>query len=329
MIVSSQFRPAWWCRNRHAQTVYQNLLRPRPRPATRRERLELPDGDFIDLDWVGPDSGPLVLLLHGLEGSIRSKYAAGQLAALKQAGLRGVLMHFRGCSEEPNRLRRGYHSGETGDLDQVVRVLDAREPDTPKAAVGYSLGGNVLLKWLGESGPRCSLRTGVAVSVPFQLAKCSHAVDQGLSRFYREFLMRRMRASYRRKFLYREDAPYPVDHVDRLIRFRDFDDAITAPIHGFADWKDYYDRSSSLQYLSGVRVPTLILHARDDPFMTPDTPPREGDLSESVRVEISPRGGHVGFVSGRWPWRPRWWLEERILRHLQRHLAAGSGGQEN
>lgn len=320
MIVASRFRPAWWARNRHVQTAYQNLLRRRPALETTRERLELDDGDFLDLDWVGPRQGPLVLLLHGLEGSIRSKYAAGQLAALQRAGLRGVLMHFRGCSGTPNRLRRGYHSGETGDLDRVVAELRRREPDTPLAAVGYSLGGNVLLKWLGETGEESPLRTAVAASVPFQLARCSHAVDQGISRFYRNFLMRRMRASYVRKFRSRGDAPYPPDQVRALRSFREFDDAITAPLHGFRDWADYYNQASSLQYLPAIRTPTLILHARDDPFMTPDTPPREADLSPAVRLEISPRGGHVGFVAGRWPWQPRWWLEERMVAHLEQRL---------
>lgn len=320
MIVASRFRPAWWARNRHIQTVYQNLIRRRPRLTPTRERLELEDGDFLDLDWVGPGEGPLVLVLHGLEGSIQSKYAAGQLAALEQAGLRGVLMHFRGCSGEPNRLRRGYHSGETSDFDRVINEIRRREPDTPLAAVGYSLGGNVLLKWLGETGAASGLRTAVAVSVPFQLARCSHAVDQGLSRFYRNFLMRRMRNSYRRKFAHRSDAPFPVERIHELRSFREFDDAITAPLHGFRDWADYYTQSSSLQYLSAIRTPTLILQARDDPFMTPDTPPREADLSPQVCLEISPHGGHVGFVAGRWPWRPRWWLEERIVAHLTKSL---------
>ncbi|MDQ2069150.1 hydrolase [Natronospira bacteriovora] len=315
MIVDSRFRPAWWARNAHAQTIYQNLLRPYPRLATVRERLELPDGDFIDLDWSGPEEGPLVLLLHGLEGSIESKYVAGQMRALNRAGLRTVLMHFRGCSGEANRLRRGYHSGVSEDLQTVLECL-AEHDHRPDAAVGYSLGGNVLLKWLGEQGRAAPLSTAVAVSVPFRLSLCAHAINRGISRLYNRFLMRRMKNSYRDKFSRRNDAPLPMEALPGLKSFHDFDNAITAPLHGFDNAEHYYGHSSSVHYLHGIRVPTLILHALDDPFMTPEAAPTEQELSPSIRLEISARGGHVGFVAGRWPWRPRWWLEERITGHL-------------
>jgi len=316
VIKASRFRPAWWARNAHAQTIYQNLLRPYPRVDTRRERITLADGDFLDLDWAGPDHGPMVILIHGLEGSLQSKYIAGQLRALVNAGLRGVVMHLRGCSEEANRLRRGYHSGASEDLEAVVSHVEKHCPGVSLAAVGYSLGGNLLLKWLGERGADCPLTTAVAVSVPFRLSQCAHAIRQGSSRVYNAFLMRRMKASYRAKFSRRDDAPFPLDALDGLKSFHDFDNAITAPLHGFDNAEDYYQRSSSIAFLTRIQCPTLILHALDDPFMRPDIVPSEREISDHVEVEISPRGGHVGFVTGRWPWRPRWWLEERVTGHL-------------
>lgn len=321
MIVASRFRPAWWARNRHLQTAYQNLLRRRPVLRVRRERLALDDGDFIDLDWLDADSqtdspGPIVLLLHGLEGSIESKYARGLMQSLARAGMRPVLMHFRGCSGEANRLRRGYHSGVSEDLQRVVDHLRRQKPDATLAAVGYSLGGNVLLKWLGERRADAELLTAVAVSVPFRLSLCARSINQGSSRIYNAFLMRRMRDSYRRKFHTRDDAPFPLDALNSLKTFHDFDNAITAPLHGFENAEAYYQACSSIHYLRDIRVPTLILHALDDPFMTPEAVPTEQELSPSVRLELSRHGGHVGFVAGRWPWRPRWWLEERITAYL-------------
>jgi len=320
MIVASRFRPAWWARNRHIQTIYQNLFRLSPKLNYRQERLELEDGDFLDLYWSGPATGPIVILLHGLEGSIKSNYAAGQMAALERVGLRSVLLHFRGSNAQANRLRRGYHSGVSDDLETLIRCLREREPDTPLSAVGYSLGGNVLLKWLGEKGGDSELRTAVAASVPFRLARCSQAINQGLSRVYNRFLMKRMRKSYRAKFSARDDAPLPLEALDSLKSFHDFDNAITAPLHGFRNADDYYTRCSSIHFLKHIQTTTLILHALDDPFMTADVVPTESEISDSIRLELSPRGGHVGFVGGRWPWRPHWWLEQRISDHLLENL---------
>ncbi|MGH8459084.1 MAG: YheT family hydrolase, partial [Nevskiales bacterium] len=187
MIVESEFRPAPWLKNPHLQTIFAASLRPRPRLRLRRERIELPDGDFLDLDWA--DAGtrpgaPVVILLHGLTGSIQSKYARGLMRRLNALGWRPVLMHFRGASGEPNRLPRGYHSGETTDINFVAQLLQGREPRTSLAVVGFSLGGNVLLKWLGEQGHAAPVATAVAVSVPFDLRLCAAAMRQGFSRVY-------------------------------------------------------------------------------------------------------------------------------------------------
>lgn len=313
------FKPAWWCRNPHLQTLWATLVHRRPRLHLRRERLELPDGDFVDLDWTtGNAHGPIVVLLHGLEGSSNSKYALGMLRALEARGWRALVMHFRGCSGEPNRLTRRYHSGETGDVAYLIETLARREPQTPLAVIGYSLGGNVLLKWLGETG-RAPIRVAVAVSVPFLLADCAARMERGFSRVYQWALVRRLKRSVESE---RRRVPLQLrmTNLSALRTFRDFDEHVTAPLHGFADADDYYTRSSSRQYLLRIAVPTLIVHCRDDPFMTEAAIPAANELSPAIDFELHERGGHVGFVAGAWPWRARYWLEQRIPDFLRLHL---------
>jgi len=286
-------------------------MRRAPRPLLRRERLELPDGDFLDLDWNANLGGPVVLILHGLEGSSRSHYARALLELAHARGWRAALLHFRGCSGEPNRLARGYHSGETGDLTFVVDLLRHHHPATRIAVVGFSLGGNVLLKWLGETGIRAPIDAAVAVSVPFILGDCADRLDRGFSRVYQWELMHRMRRSVARKQK-RLALPLAIADLSQLHTFRDFDEHITAPLHGFRGASHYYDVSSCRQYLSGISCPTLIVHALDDPFMTPATAPTAAEISPSTTLELYPHGGHVGFVTGPSPWQPRYWLDERI-----------------
>ncbi len=332
--MSDSFKPAWWCRGPHIQTLWPFLFRRAPRVALRRERLELPDGDFLDLDWTVRDDGPIVLILHGLEGSSDSKYARGLLKAVHARGWRGAVMHFRGCSGAPNRLARSYHSGETGDLAYVVNLLRRREPDTPLFVVGFSLGGNVLLKWLGETATETSLSRGprldpigetgsqapikaaVAVSVPFLLGDSARRLERGFSRVYQWVLMRSMRRSVAEKRK-RMKLPLKVENLSALRTFWDFDEHVTAPLHGFAGADDYYARSSSRQYLKGIQIPTLIIHSRDDPFMTDAAIPKAEELSPSIEFELHENGGHVGFVAGRYPWTLDYWLEKRILRYVE------------
>ncbi|HEX6927738.1 MAG TPA: hydrolase [Gammaproteobacteria bacterium] len=328
MITTSRFSPAWWLANRHLQTIIPNTFRALPRQEIRRERIELPDGDFVDADWTAHDSGPVVVLLHGLEGSRRSRYAAWMLKRLHDAGYRGVLLHFRGCSGELNRKANGYHSGHTADFDHFLQLLRAREPEVEIAAIGYSLGGNALLKWLGENPGRHCLRTAIAVSVPFRLGQCSDAINRGFSRVYQKHLLKRMLRTARSKLALIRHAGHAPD-LDAIRNFRDFDEALTAPLHGFRSATDYYLRSSSAQFLRHITTPTLVIHASDDPFMTPDTVPRDDELSPCVSLELSAHGGHVGFVSGRWPWKPRYWLEERVLAHLDQQFPARDAGMRH
>ena len=315
--MSKGFKAPWWLRGAHRQTVWSTLTRRYPALETRRERLELSDGDFLDLAWAGGERGPIVLVLHGLEGSIESPYARGLLQEVVKRGWRGVLMHFRGCSGTPNRKKRAYHSGETGDLAQVMEHLQEQTPDSPVVAVGYSLGGNVLLKWLGETGQDNVLRCAVGVSVPYDLEACSRRMSEGWSRVYQEHLLRALKVSYARK--------RPLEEVKQLRTIRAWDEKVTAPLHGFASAEDYYSRCSSRQFLKQIAVPTLLLHARDDPFMTPSVVPSHRELSESVSIEVSQRGGHVGFVEGH-PWKPTFWLETRIPAFLEKYIEPTAEG---
>lgn len=316
MIVESAFRPAPWLKNPHLQTLWAGLVRRQPDLRHRRERLDLPDNDFVDLDWTLGQSGPIVIILHGLTGSIESKYARGLMNAVHDMGWRAVLMNFRGQSGEPNRLPRSYHSGDTGDLNFLVTTLKAREPDTPLAVVGYSLGGNVTLKWMGEQGSHAPVVTAVAVSPPFDLAICAKSINSGLSKGYQNKLLREMRLAVETKFSHMSP-PIDLPDLDELNDFFSYDDAITAPLHGFRDVDHYYEESSCAKYLKDIQIPSLVIHAIDDPFMSPVIVPTERMLSKAVTLELSRYGGHVGFVAADRMARPLYWLEQRIPDYLK------------
>ncbi|MCD6039037.1 MAG: hypothetical protein K0S27_437 [Gammaproteobacteria bacterium] len=314
------FKPAWWLTNSHCQTLWPVLCRRRIKNLPlKRERVELADGDFIDLDWVGGSRGPIVLILHGLEGSVKSPYVQGMLQTILQQGWRGVCMHFRSCSGELNRLPRVYHSGETLDITEVVNRLRQHELATPMAAIGFSLGGNVLLKWLGETGEHNPLTAAIAISVPFQLSQAASRIDRGFSKIYQWRLLHCLRKKIQWKFP-QQTAPFNFSSLRKLRTLRDFDDYVTAPLHGFINGEDYYTQSSSRQYLAKIKVPTLILQAKDDPLVGEQILPEKQDISSQIMLEISEKGGHVGFISGRFPWKIEYWLEQRASIFLQDYL---------
>lgn len=323
MLTESDFKPAFWLRGPHAQTLFASQMRRMPPLAVQPERLELADGDFLDLSWL-PETGlpadaPLVVVLHGLGGSLDSKYARGLLQQVARLGGRGVLLHFRGAAK-PNRLPRSYHSGETGDLGNLLTLLRKRFPTAPLAAVGYSLGGNVLLKYLGEQGTRSPLACAVAVSIPFDLEGSAHAIGRGFARVYQNYLLNAMRGVVTQK-QQSGIINHPLPELTKLRDFHHFDDAVTAPLNGFADARDYYSRSSCRPLLGQIETPTLILHSRDDPFTGPDVIPTKQELSAAIRFELSDHGGHVGFVAAGKQGRPVYWLEQRIPEYLAWHLA--------
>ncbi len=311
------FSAPWWCRNRHLQTFWGPLVR-RGRLPLRRERIETPDGDFLDLDWLdGADGAPLVLLLHGLEGTVRSHYIVGMLREIAARGWRGVVLNFRSCSGELNRLPRFYHSGDTGDLDAVVARLAAHEPDVRLGAVGVSIGGNVLLKWLGERESHApkQLRAAAALCVPFDIGACARVLDRGFERaVYTMNFLRSMKQKVQRKA-----RVYPgfvdIEAARRARTFAEYDRAVTAPLNGFADEVDYWTRTSSRPYLARIRATTLVINALDDPFVPPDSLPDPATLPPCVRLVLTPCGGHVGFVDSPRPGRASW-AERRVIDFL-------------
>ena len=319
--VKPTFQPAWWLRNGHLQTLYAGLLRTPPKLQNlKRERLSTPDNDYLDIDWHGDGERPLIILLHGLTGSSKSHYIVGLQHILLQQGFRSVALNFRGCSGSPNNTARCYHSGETGDIHFLYQTLREREPNTPIGAVGFSLGGNVLLKWLGEQGDNIKLFAAVAVSVPLLLNLCASKLDAGFSKVYRANLLKELKAYIVNKQHHLENIGREKDadkirqlgNLAKVNSFWQYDDRVVAPLHGYQNVHDYYQRASSRQFLQHIAVPTLIIQSVDDPFMTPAVLPRLEELSASVHLEITHHGGHVGFISGKNPFKPIFWLEERI-----------------
>ncbi len=314
MKTPARFRPPWWLRSPHVQTLWPFLFRRRATTALAREQLELPDGDFLDLRCSRKRRGKIVLVIHGLEGSIRSHYAGALLNKLEQAGYRPVFMHFRGCGGRSNRLPRAYHSGDTADIAAVVAYIAERWGEPVFAAIGFSLGANALLKWLGETGAACPLQKAVAVSVPFRLQDAASRLNRGFSVCYRHYLLGSLKASYRKKFRKRE-SPLSVD-LKTIKTLWQYDEAITAPLHGFEGADDYYRRSSCRPFLKHVRIPACIIHALDDPFMSPQTAPTAAELAPSIQLHLTAHGGHVGFVDWRFPLRFEYWHENVIEQFL-------------
>ena len=316
---SSHYAAPRWLPGGHTQTIYAALLVPRSRVAYRRERWDTPDGDFIDLDWVEDSSpithhaSPLVVLFHGLEGSSRSHYSLALMSALSERGMRGVTVHFRGCSGEPNRLARAYHSGDAQEIDWILRRLRAQNASAPLYAVGVSLGGNALLKWLGESGDRAArvVDAAAAVSAPLDLMTAGDALGRGFNLVYARNFLKTLRAKSLAK-LERYPGLYDAEAVRASRTLREFDDLVTAPLHGFKNTDDYWTRASSKPGLKNIRVPTLVINARNDPFLPATALPGPGAVSAAVMLEQPEEGGHVGFVSGAFPGNLGW-LTRRLL----------------
>ncbi|HXF75462.1 MAG TPA: alpha/beta fold hydrolase [Methylomirabilota bacterium] len=281
-----------------------------------RERWETPDGDFVDLDWLDGASGgsKLIVLFHGLEGDSQSHYALSLMAIAARQGWRGVVPHFRGCSGEANRLLRSYHSGDSREIDWILRRLKAELSRTEIYVVAISLGGNMVLKWLGEAGSAASevVESAAAVSTPFDLVAAAGALDSGIKRMlYTEHFLRSMRPKALAKIA-AHDLPIDPRAVRASFTFRQFDDLFTAPIHGFRDALDYWRSCSSKRWLKEIKIPTLLVNAQNDPFLPASALPRPGDASAMVSLEFPQTGGHVGFVAGKFPGHLEW-LPRRVL----------------
>jgi len=313
------FKPAFGLKNRHIQTIFPSLFRDLDSPSYEVEEFHLSDGDFLECYWhkieKDKQTTPLVILFHGLAGSYKSSYISGIVNALDKSGFSSVVMHFRGCAKKENLLARSYHSGDTADAKEFLKYIKEKHPQRELFGVGYSLGANMLLKLLGELKKESPFVAAVAISAPMQLDICASKMNRGFSRFYQHLLLKDLNRALEKK-LERHNLDKIIgvskQRVKELKSFWEFDDAYTAPIHGFKSAAHYYKESSSRQYLKDIETPTLIIHAKDDPFMTPQILPKESELSPSVELEVQEHGGHVGFVGGTLL-KPEYWLDKRVV----------------
>lgn len=305
------YRAPWWLPDAHSQTIWPVFVKE-PLPNYRRERWDTPDGDFIDVDWIeGPPSAPCLVLFHGLEGSSRSHYAGSLMRAVAKLGWRGAVAHFRGCSGEANRLPRAYHSGDSEEIDWVLHRFAATSSG-PLFACGISLGGNALLKWLGERGDEANfVKTAASICAPIDLAVANDVLTRGFNRVYTWHFLRTLVP----KAIVR-DRQFPglveVGCIRGARSLRDFDDVVTAPLHGFRDAADYYARSSAKAFLGGIRVPTLMINSGNDPFLPVSALPKPAQMAPAVQVEVPANGGHVGFYETTAKGGP--WLPQRLMR---------------
>lgn len=319
------YRPAWWVPGAHAQTLWGKFFRRAATVPAELERWDTPDGDFLEIYRMARTGGAArLVLLHGLEGNIRSHYVSAFFEEARRRGWQADLLIFRGCGTELNRARRFYHSGETTDLAFVLDRLRAEDAHTPIVLAGVSLGGNVLLKFLGERGDSVSklIAAAAAISVPFDLERGARFIATGFSRIYDRHFLGTLREKALRK-LDRYPGLFDREQLARARTLVEFDDAVTAPVHGFVDAHDYYSRSSSLNWLSGIRVPTLLLNAIDDPFLPRavlDEVRAIASTNGNLTLEFTSAGGHVGFVGGRVPWRPFYYAERRACAFLDQTL---------
>jgi len=316
------FKPAIGLRDGHSQTLFPSFFRKLDDLDYDIEIFELSDGDFVECYWYNKEAedAPIVVIFHGLEGSYSSPYVKGIMKALKKSGYRVVLMHFRGCATKENRLARCYHSGETNDAKEFISHIKNRFNDTPIFAIGYSIGGNILLKLLGEYGDNSPLKSAVSVSAPMELSLCADKMNRGFSKIYQFHLMKHLKKSLLAKYKVHDmKSIIGIDEnrVKNMKTFWEFDNIYTGPIHGFKDAKDYYNKSSARGYLYRIKTKTLIIHSLDDPFMTPEILPTYDEVSSSVDLEIYKNGGHVGFISGT-ILKPKYWLEDRIIEYFNR-----------
>jgi predicted alpha/beta-fold hydrolase len=313
--TGGEYEAPTWLPGGHVQSIYAACI-PRPAQTYRRQRIDTPDGDFIDFDWLegaGDASAPLVVLFHGLEGSVSSHYAAALMQRVRTLGWRGVVPHFRGCSGEPNRLPRAYHSGDYAEVGWMLARIRELVPDAPLYAAGVSLGGSALLNWLGREPERATAQVtaAAAVSTPLDLNAAGIAIEQGFSRVYSRLFQQTLvpkALTMAQRFPGMLDA----DAIRRVGTMYAFDDAVTAPLHGFAGTVDYWTRASSKPWLKRIVVPTLVLNALNDPFIPPHSLPKRSEVGPGVLLEQPEHGGHAGFPASPFPGNLDW-LPSRLI----------------
>ncbi len=323
------YRAPKWLPGGNAQTIYPYLLNRASSICYRRERWELKDGDFIDVDWLdGKSEKPLVVILHGLEGGSRSHYVLSIMRLLQILQWRGAIIHFRGCSGYPNRLPRAYHAGDSAEIDWMLRkiVVGKQSVHNPRCyVVGVSLGGNALLKWLGEQGDQARefVAGVVAVSTPIDLSAAGKALDSGFNRVYARHFLTTLKCKAVDKSK-RFSGLLNIKAVMACNSLYEFDNLVTAPLHGFRDTEDYWQQSSSKQWLGHIQVPTLLINARNDPFLPEHALPTTAEISTFVSLDFPDQGGHVGFIHGVFPGKLEW-LPTKIVHFFSRNCLDGSG----
>ena len=317
-----QFKPSLFLKNKHIQTLYSSLFRKINKHTFEVEKFTLSDGDFIECYWYNKryknTNKPIVMLFHGLAGSYKSPYIQGMMEQLNNNGFDSVVVHFRGSSGICNVKAKSYHSGKTDDALEFIKSLQKRYSNSKLFAIGYSLGGNMLLKLLGELSIDSPLIAAISISAPMKLDICADKIDKGFSKFYQYYLLKDLKKLLKKKFEIHDMKSLinlEKKYIKQITTFWEFDEIYTAPIHGFKSAKDYYTKSSAKQFLKHIKTNTLIIHAIDDPFMTPEILPKQNEISTTIKLEVYQKGGHVGFIEGSF-FKPKYWLEKRALEYF-------------
>jgi len=306
-------------KNKHIQTLYSTFFRPYKQRDYFKEIFSLSDGDFLECFWSKKPDGkkPIVILFHGLTGSFKSPYIQGVLKELDSAGLNGVVMHLRGALS-PNKTPHSYHSGLTADTKEFINSLQKRFPTTPLFCVGYSLGANMMLKMLGELKENTTIKGAVSVSAPLLLDECANSINKGFSKFYQKRLLKELKKLLHQKyknFNMEKLINFKEENIENIKTFWEFDEIYTAKLNGFKSAKEYYQKCSAKQFLKDIKVPTLIIHSKDDPFMNEKVIPKENEISKFITLEIHDNGGHVGFIDGS-IFKPKYYLDKRVVEFL-------------
>lgn len=321
----NKFKPAFGLTNRHLQTIYSSFFRKSKNLDIEIETFTLSDGDFVEAYWLDkpqPNSTtPIVVIFHGLEGSFSSPYINGIMSTLQKAGFACVLMHFRSCSGKLNNKAKAYHSGQTQDAKEFIESLHKRFSSNDLFAIGYSLGGNMLLKYLGECGDKTPLKGAVSVCAPLDLAICADTISKEFSSFYEKKMLDNLKDTLLLKYEQHDMEKLislKIEEVKNIKTIREFDEVYTSRINGFGNASNYYKLCSSKQFLKDIKIKTLLIHTLDDPFMTQEVLPAKDELSSFVRLEVHKKGGHLGFISGSII-KPVYWLDDRIVSYFHNY----------
>jgi len=317
-MSKNKFKSAFGLSNCHVQTLYSTFFRKNISIETQDDIFTLNDQDFIEYSWCNKpinSTTPIVILLHGLEGSINSPYIQGIMKSLKENHFSSVLVHYRGCGKKDNLFAKSYHSGQTEDIKEFISYIKSIYTQNDLYLVGYSMGGNILLKLLATYKENSPIKKAVSISAPLLLDNSSKKINQYFSKIYQNYLLKNLKKHLLKKYLKYDMEKligYKKEDIKNIKTIWEFDEIYTSKIHGFETAKNYYKLNSSKQYLSSISTDTLIIHSLDDPFMTKDILPKQKDLPKNIKLEVSKNGGHVGFISGT-IFNPIYWLDDKII----------------